>query len=90
MDGITPGSLSVSSVLGACARTRTVAHKNGKAIHGYLLRNGIDLKSYCSKRYCGHVCQIRTCRSCLKSFSKDEDEGWYFMALACMEKVSLE
>ena len=25
-----------------CARTRTEAHNNGKAIHGYLLRNGID------------------------------------------------
>ena len=25
-----------------CARTRTEAHNNGKAIHGYLLGNGID------------------------------------------------
>jgi len=40
MDGIKPDSLSVSSVLPACART--VAHKNGKEIHGYSLRNGMD------------------------------------------------
>ncbi|KAJ6388313.1 hypothetical protein OIU77_026815 [Salix suchowensis] len=40
MDGIKPDSLSISSVLPACART--VAHKNGKEIHGYSLRNGID------------------------------------------------
>ncbi|KAG6788047.1 hypothetical protein POTOM_004100 [Populus tomentosa] len=41
MDGIKPDSLSVSSVLPACART--IARKNGKAIHGHLLGNGIDL-----------------------------------------------
>ncbi|KAJ6695130.1 REPEAT-CONTAINING PROTEIN putative-RELATED [Salix koriyanagi] len=40
MDGIKPDPLSISSVLPACART--VAHKNGKEIHGYSLRNGID------------------------------------------------
>ncbi|KAJ6945777.1 hypothetical protein NC651_000745 [Populus alba x Populus x berolinensis] len=41
MDGIKPDSLSVSSVLPACART--IARKNGKAIHRHLLGNGIDL-----------------------------------------------
>ncbi|KAL3599334.1 hypothetical protein D5086_007252 [Populus alba] len=41
MDGIKPDSLSVSSVLPACARA--VAHKNGKEIHGYSLRNGFSL-----------------------------------------------
>jgi len=34
MDGIKPESLSVSSVLPACARK--IARKNGIAIHGYL------------------------------------------------------
>ncbi|KAK0593047.1 hypothetical protein LWI29_029852 [Acer saccharum] len=39
-DGIKPDALSFSSVLPACARI--AAHKLGKEIHGYLLRNGID------------------------------------------------
>ncbi|KAJ0102423.1 hypothetical protein Patl1_05629 [Pistacia atlantica] len=39
-DGIKPDALSFSSVLPACARM--AAHKLGKEIHGYLLRNGID------------------------------------------------
>uniref|UniRef100_A0A2N9FJV6 DYW domain-containing protein n=1 Tax=Fagus sylvatica TaxID=28930 RepID=A0A2N9FJV6_FAGSY len=41
MDGLKPDSLTFSSVLPACARM--AAHKHGKEIHGYLLRNGIDL-----------------------------------------------
>ncbi|XP_057970085.1 pentatricopeptide repeat-containing protein DOT4, chloroplastic-like [Malania oleifera] len=40
-EGLKPDSLTVSSILPACARV--AAHKNGKEIHGYLLRNGIDL-----------------------------------------------
>lgn len=39
-DGIKPDSLSFSSTLPACARM--AAHKLGKAIHGYLLRHGIE------------------------------------------------
>ncbi|GAV82594.1 PPR domain-containing protein/DYW_deaminase domain-containing protein [Cephalotus follicularis] len=39
-DGKKPDSLSLSSILPACARM--AAHKHGKEIHGYLLRNGVD------------------------------------------------
>lgn len=39
--GIRPDSLAISSILPACARV--AAHKHGKEIHGYFLRNGIDL-----------------------------------------------
>lgn len=41
MDGLKPDPLSISSLLPACARM--TAHKQGKEIHGYLLRNGIHL-----------------------------------------------
>lgn len=41
MNGEKPDPQSVASVLPACARM--VAHKQGKEIHGYLLRNGVDL-----------------------------------------------
>ena len=41
MDGLKSDSLTFSSVLPACARM--AAHKHGKEIHGYLLRNSIDL-----------------------------------------------
>lgn len=41
MDGLKPDSLAFSSVLPACARM--AAHKHGKEIHGYLLRNSTDL-----------------------------------------------
>lgn len=37
--GIRPDSLAISTVLPACARMP--AHKNGKEIHGYLLRNRV-------------------------------------------------
>ncbi|PQP94978.1 pentatricopeptide repeat-containing protein DOT4 chloroplastic [Prunus yedoensis var. nudiflora] len=40
-DGVKPDSLSVSSVLPACARMS--AGKQGKEIHGYLIRNGIRM-----------------------------------------------
>ncbi|XP_004301045.1 PREDICTED: pentatricopeptide repeat-containing protein DOT4, chloroplastic-like [Fragaria vesca subsp. vesca] len=40
-DGLKPDQLSVSSVLPACARVS--AYKQGKEIHGYLLRNGIHM-----------------------------------------------
>lgn len=40
-DGIRPDSRSVSTVLPTCARM--AAHKQGKEIHAYLLRNRIDL-----------------------------------------------
>ncbi|XP_050373616.1 pentatricopeptide repeat-containing protein DOT4, chloroplastic-like [Argentina anserina] len=40
-DGVKPDQLSVSSVLPACARVS--ASKQGKEIHGYLLRNGISM-----------------------------------------------
>ncbi|XP_021645163.2 pentatricopeptide repeat-containing protein At3g12770 isoform X2 [Hevea brasiliensis] len=39
--GIKPDSLSICSVLPACARP--AAYKHGKEIHAYLLRNGIQL-----------------------------------------------
>ncbi|XVF34294.1 hypothetical protein REPUB_Repub18cG0047100 [Reevesia pubescens] len=38
---IKPDSLTISSILPACARVP--AHKQGKELHSYLLRNGIDL-----------------------------------------------
>ncbi|KAG6653748.1 hypothetical protein I3843_05G089300 [Carya illinoinensis] len=41
MDGFKPDPLTLSSILPACARM--TAHKHGREIHGYLLRNGIDL-----------------------------------------------
>ncbi|KAF5726611.1 pentatricopeptide repeat-containing protein DOT4 chloroplastic-like [Tripterygium wilfordii] len=40
-DKVQPDSLTISSVLPACARM--AAHKHGKEIHGYLIRNGIDM-----------------------------------------------
>lgn len=40
-DGLKPDQLSISSVLPACARVS--ANKQGKEIHGYLLRNGIHM-----------------------------------------------
>lgn len=40
-DGVKPDAHTLTTVLPACARV--TAHKNGKEIHGYLLRNGIDL-----------------------------------------------
>lgn len=40
-EGIKADAFAVSSVLPACARV--TARKNGKEIHGYLLRNGIHL-----------------------------------------------
>lgn len=39
-EGIKPDSLSIASILPACARV--AAHKHGKEIHGYLLRNGTN------------------------------------------------
>lgn len=39
--GTRPDSLAISSVLPACARV--TLHKQGKEIHGYLLRNGLDM-----------------------------------------------
>ncbi|XP_015570328.1 pentatricopeptide repeat-containing protein DOT4, chloroplastic-like [Ricinus communis] len=39
--GIRPDSLSLSTILPACARP--AAHKLGREIHAYLLRNGIEL-----------------------------------------------
>ncbi|XAR55210.1 hypothetical protein NMG60_11035219 [Bertholletia excelsa] len=39
--GIRPDPLAISSVLPACARV--AANKNGKEIHGYLVKNGIDM-----------------------------------------------
>ncbi|KAK6920658.1 Pentatricopeptide repeat [Dillenia turbinata] len=41
LEGIKPDSLALSSILPACARM--AAHKNGKEIHAYLLRNGTEL-----------------------------------------------
>ncbi|CAK9178788.1 unnamed protein product [Ilex paraguariensis] len=41
VDDIKPDAIAISSILPACARI--AAHKNGKEIHGYLLRNGIDM-----------------------------------------------
>ncbi|RVW16617.1 Pentatricopeptide repeat-containing protein DOT4, chloroplastic [Vitis vinifera] len=41
MEGVKPDSLAISSILPACGRG--AAHKQGKEIHAYLLRNGIDL-----------------------------------------------
>lgn len=41
MEGLKPDSLAISSILPACGRG--AAHKQGKEIHAYLLRNGIDL-----------------------------------------------
>ncbi|KAM7269543.1 hypothetical protein ACFE04_025040 [Oxalis oulophora] len=38
--GYKPDSVSISTILPACARM--TAYKNGKEIHGYLLRNGVD------------------------------------------------
>ncbi|XWS16645.1 hypothetical protein CRYUN_Cryun34aG0108900 [Craigia yunnanensis] len=38
---IKPDFLTISSILAACARVS--AHKQGKELHAYLLRNGIDL-----------------------------------------------
>lgn len=40
-EGLKPDALSISSILPACGRG--AAHKQGKEIHAYLLRNGIDL-----------------------------------------------
>ncbi|KAK2971699.1 hypothetical protein RJ640_007737 [Escallonia rubra] len=40
-EGIKPDAVAIASVLPACARM--AAHKNGKEIHGFLLRNGIDM-----------------------------------------------
>ncbi|OWM89829.1 pentatricopeptide repeat-containing protein DOT4, chloroplastic-like [Punica granatum] len=40
-EGISPDTLSVSSILPACGRM--TASKCGKEMHGYLLRNGLDL-----------------------------------------------
>lgn len=40
-EGIRPDPLSISSILPACARV--TAYKNGREIHSYLLRNGIEL-----------------------------------------------
>ncbi|XP_055961282.1 putative pentatricopeptide repeat-containing protein At3g11460, mitochondrial [Mercurialis annua] len=39
--GIKPDSLSICSILPACARP--AAHKHGKEVHAYLLRNGMNL-----------------------------------------------
>uniref|UniRef100_A0A7N0TXL2 DYW domain-containing protein n=1 Tax=Kalanchoe fedtschenkoi TaxID=63787 RepID=A0A7N0TXL2_KALFE len=39
--GLKPDSVSVAAVLPACART--TAHKQGKEIHGYLIRSMIDM-----------------------------------------------
>ncbi|KAL6965258.1 hypothetical protein U1Q18_036310, partial [Sarracenia purpurea var. burkii] len=41
VEGIRPDSLAISSILPACARV--AAHKHGKEIHGYLVRNGIEM-----------------------------------------------
>ncbi|KAI9097481.1 hypothetical protein K1719_025252 [Acacia pycnantha] len=41
LNGLKPDSLSVASILPACGRI--ASHKHGKEIHGYLLRNGIQL-----------------------------------------------
>ncbi|XP_057514892.1 pentatricopeptide repeat-containing protein DOT4, chloroplastic-like [Actinidia eriantha] len=41
VEGIRSDSLAISSILPACARV--AAHKNGKEIHGYLVRNGIQM-----------------------------------------------
>ncbi|KAL6006494.1 hypothetical protein ACLOJK_037448 [Asimina triloba] len=41
LQGTKPDMFSVSSILPACARL--TAHKHGKEIHGYTIRNGIDM-----------------------------------------------
>lgn len=41
LDGVQPDPPAVSSILPACARM--TAHKQGKEVHGYLIRNGIDM-----------------------------------------------
>lgn len=41
VEGLKADAAAVASVLPACGRT--AAHKKGKEIHGYLLRNGIDM-----------------------------------------------
>lgn len=41
LSGLKPDPLSVASILPACGRI--TSHKHGKEIHGYLLRNGIQL-----------------------------------------------
>ncbi|KNA14012.1 hypothetical protein SOVF_111330 [Spinacia oleracea] len=40
-EGIRPDPHAVSSILPACARM--TAHKQGKEIHGYLIRNGVEM-----------------------------------------------
>lgn len=40
-DGAKPDSVAVASVLPACARVS--AHKNGKEIHSYVIRNGVEM-----------------------------------------------
>lgn len=40
-EGIRPDPPAVSSILPACARM--TAHKQGKEIHGYLIRNGVEM-----------------------------------------------
>ncbi|KAJ7949570.1 Pentatricopeptide repeat [Quillaja saponaria] len=40
LEGLKPDSLSISSILPACARM--AEHKHGREIHGYLLRNSIE------------------------------------------------
>lgn len=40
-DGLKPDQLSMSSILPACARI--TANKQGREIHGYLLRNGLEM-----------------------------------------------
>lgn len=42
-NGIKADAFAISSVLPACARM--AAHKNGKEIHGHLIRNGVELNT---------------------------------------------
>ncbi|KAL3609599.1 hypothetical protein D5086_000619 [Populus alba] len=82
MDGIKPDSLSVASVLPACART--IAHKNGKAIHGHLLGNGRDLNLIVQKATVDMYAKSELVDCALKVFErmkKRDAISWTLMIL---------
>lgn len=77
MDGIKSDSLSISSILPACARI--AAHKNGEEVHGYLLRNGIDFNQKVQNAVMDMYVKSGFIESALKIFAgmRDKDAVTY-------------
>ncbi|XP_022721315.1 pentatricopeptide repeat-containing protein At3g12770-like [Durio zibethinus] len=80
--GIKPDSLTISSILPACARVP--AHKQGKELHAYLLRNEIDVNLTIQNAYMDMYVKsgfIELASNVFKSMMKRDIVSWTIMIL---------